>query len=182
MTPPDRPSAASQALLANKRACVAELMDAHPGVFPCPSGAANWTDFVARSMTAVGRDRRTIDQAISRLIDVIRTAQVQDPSPNQLVTVMAELENKGPSLAPDPRLLALTNEESDPSETHALGQFVTLYKQLRVDGVANGDELHRKIESSFDVLPAVTPLMRDLVSTARRLSLMDLDFVLDSVH
>lgn len=170
------------ALLAEKRACVAEMMDAHPQVFPSPSTASSWSEFVNAEMVPQGRDRRTLDQALSRLVDVIRTAQAQQPPGPELEDVMQRVEASGEPLELDPQLLALASDSQSEANTRALSQFFAIYKTMVEMGAASGAELHQAIDESFARLPAVTPLMRDLIAAARRLSMLDLEFALGPMH
>lgn len=160
-----------------KRACIAAFMDAHPNVFAAPTSAGSWMAFIDESTPPDEREERILDQATGRIVQVIRSAQDRTPSDLDMQTLLDSAEEEGfTNLDADPAVLSLVPAADDvDEETQTMARAMTLYKEAIKMGLAEGGELHHAIESSFSGLPAETPFMQDLLTTAKRIVLIDLD-------
>lgn len=167
------------AFVLEKRACIAAFMDAHPDIFAPPTIAGTWTAFADLGTAPDEHEERILDQATGRIVQAIRSAQDRTPADFDMQSAfdLAKEEGLG-EIEPDPVVLAMASAPSDdgPDEEAAtMARAMSLYKTAVQMGLAEGGELHQTIEASFSALPAETPFMRDLLDTARRIVLIDLD-------
>ncbi|UXH79534.1 hypothetical protein [Roseateles amylovorans] len=162
-----------------KRHCIVTFMDNHPEVFAAPEAAATWTEFLEQSCTPIGRDSLVLDQAVGRLMQVLRSAQENIPQELDLADMLRQAKDQGMGdIAPDPSVRALATEESSPEDIETMARAMTLYKECMNSGVATGSEIYDAIHAGFEHLPADTPFMRDLIDTAKRITLIDLNLAL----
>ena len=109
-------------------------------------------------------------------MQAIRSAQERTPSELDMQSVLALAKDEGMGeLEADPAMLELSAGDLADEEATTTARAMTLYKEAIKMGLAAGDELYQTIESSFSGLPAETPFMRDLLETAKRVVLIDLD-------
>ena len=159
-----------------KRVCIAAFMDAHPDIFPPPTHADSWIGFLDLANAPDEREERILDQATGRIVQAIRSAQERTPSELDMQSVLALAKDEGMGeLEADPAMLELSAGDLADEEATTTARAMTLYKEAIKMGLAAGDELYQTIESSFSGLPAETPFMRDLLETAKRVVLIDLD-------
>ncbi|RZI61117.1 MAG: hypothetical protein EOP37_08975 [Rubrivivax sp.] len=168
--------APAPAHIQEKRACIAALMDGHPNIFAAPTSAGTWTAFAEQSEAPDDREERILDQATGRIVQAIRSAQDRTPSDFDMQSAldMAKEEGLG-DLEPDPAVLALASPDASDEEVATMARAMSLYKTAVKMGLAEGGELHQTIEASFSSLPAETPFMQDLLETAKRIVMIDLD-------
>ncbi|WP_157523206.1 hypothetical protein [Mitsuaria sp. 7] len=151
-------------------------MDNHPTIFAAPTSAGTWIHFAEQSAAPDEHEERVLDQATGRIVQVIRSAQDRTPSDFDMQTALdaAKAEGYG-DMEPDPAVLALAAEDESDEEVATMARAMSLYKTAITMGMADGSELHQTIESSFSALPAETPFMKELLETAKRIVLIDLD-------
>ncbi|WP_431050709.1 hypothetical protein [Roseateles sp. L2-2] len=160
----------------HKRACIAAFMDKHPTIFAAPTSAGSWTTFAEQSAPPDEREERILDQATGRIVQAIRSAQDRTPSDFDMQSALDLARQEGlADLEPDPAVLALASQDASEEEVATMARAMSLYKTAVKMGLAEGGELHQTIESSFSALPAETPFMQDLLDTAKRIVMIDLD-------
>lgn len=159
-----------------KRACIAAFMDSHPDIFAAPTSAGTWTAFAGQSTPPDEHEERVLDQATGRIVQAIRSAQDRTPSDFDMQSAfdLAREEGLG-EIEPDPAVMAIASPDAADDEVATMARAMSLYKTAVQMGLAEGSELHKTIESSFSALPAETPFMQDLLETAKRIVLIDLD-------
>jgi hypothetical protein len=160
----------------DKRACIAAFMDKHPSIFAAPTNAGSWFAFAEQSAAPDEREERILDQATGRIVQAIRSAQDRTPSDFDVQSALDLAKEEGlGDLEPDPAVLAIASPDTSPEEVATMARAMSLYKVAVNMGLAEGSELHQTIEASFSALPAETPFMRDLLETAKRIVMIDLD-------
>jgi|GEM_PF-4569882 len=164
---------------AQKRRCVATLMDRHPETFARPEAAATWIDFAEQRCVPQGRDQLTLDMAIGRLIQVMRAAQEGIPERGDLQELLRMAEEEGVSgLEPDAAVQTMASPDAPAEEVQLMARAMSLYKNCLANGVAQGDEITNAIDAGFDYVPANSPLMRSLIETAKEITLVDVRYAL----
>ncbi|WP_416758259.1 hypothetical protein ACNI65_17405 [Roseateles sp. So40a] len=158
-----------------KRACIAAFMDAYPDIFAAPTQAVSWSGFVEQATPPDEREERILDQATGRIVQAIRSAQDRTPSDFDMKSMLDQAKDEGfGELQADPGVLEIAAGEHLDEDVATMARAMTLYKEAVKMGMAEGGELQQTIESSFGGLPAETPFMRDLLSTAKQIVLIDL--------
>jgi hypothetical protein len=162
-----------------KRACIAAFMDSHPNIFAAPTSAESWTHFAEQSMTPDEHEARVLDQATGRIVQTIRSAQDRTPSDFDMQSALDQAREEGfGDIEPDAAVLGIAAEDASDDEVATMARAMSLYKTAITMGLAEGSELQQTIELSFSALPAETPFMKDLLNTAKRIVLIDLDHVM----
>lgn len=164
---------------AQKRLCIAAFMDRHPDTFTSPEAAVTWVEFVEQQCTPQGSDQLTLDMAVGRLVQVMRTAQEGIPDRGDLEGILQHAEQSGEHrFEPDAAVQAIAASESDPDEVRVMARAMSLYKTCMANGVADGNEIMNAIDAGFDHVPATSPFMRSLVETAKEVTMIDVRFAL----
>lgn len=159
-----------------KRACIAGFMDAHATIFAPPTHAPSWTDFIDQLEGPDEREERILDQATGRIVQVIRSAQDRTSSDFDIQGLLGQARDEGfGEPEPDPRMLQIVGDAGVDEDATALARGMSLYKEAIKSGLAGGDELTQTIEAAFAGLPAETAFMQDLLATAKRIVMIDLD-------
>lgn len=164
---------------AQKRLRIAAFMDSHPDVFAAPEAAVTWTEFVEQNCVPQGRDQLTLDMAIGRLIQVMRTAQEGIPERADLAEMLRQAEQGDDAqIEPDARVQSLASQDAAPEDVQVMARAMSLYKNCMAEGIASGDEISNAIHAGFDHVPATSPFMRSLIDTAKEVTLIDVRFAL----
>ncbi|MDH0865324.1 hypothetical protein [Mitsuaria sp. GD03876] len=160
-----------------KRACIAAFMDAHPEIFSPPTAVGAWSEFIEQTEAPDEREERVLDQATGRIVQVIRAAQERTATEVGIQQMLDQARDEGyGEPEADARVLEIAGGPSaDDEETAALARGMSLYKDAVKTGLAEGNELAQTIEAAFAGLPAETPFMQDLLATAKRIVMIDLD-------
>ncbi len=164
---------------AQKRLCIAALMDRHPETFPRPTSAATWTDFVEQLCVPTEAELMTLNMAIGRLVQVMRIAQEGIPDAADLNAMLSRAEQEGISdLEPDAAVQALASPDAAPDDVHVMARAMSLYKTCMTNGLAQGDEISNAIDAGFAHVPVTSPFMQSLVETAKEVALIDVRYAL----
>ncbi|WAC75189.1 hypothetical protein OU995_11005 [Roseateles sp. SL47] len=164
---------------AQKRLCIAAMMDRHPETFSAPVSAPTWLDFVEQNCIAQDSERLTLDLAIGRLVQVMRIAQESIPQEADLPAVLRRAQEEGVGdLEPDAAVQALASPDASPDDVAVMARAMSLYKSCMANGVAQGDEISKAIDAGFDHVPITSPFMQSLVDTAKEVTLIDVRYAL----
>ena len=164
---------------AQKRLCIAALMDRHPETFARPTSAATWSDFVEQLCVPTEQELLTLNLAIGRLVQVMRIAQEGIPDPADLGAMLQRAEQEGMGdLEPDSAVQALASPDAAPEEVQVMARAMSLYKNCMANGMAQGDEISNAIDAGFSQVPVTSPFMQSLVDTAKEVTLIDVRYAL----
>ncbi|SEK51261.1 hypothetical protein SAMN05216359_10239 [Roseateles sp. YR242] len=162
-----------------KRQCIAGFMDRHPEAFPPPEAAVTWLEFVEQRCVPQGRDQLTLDMAIGRLIQVMRSAQDGIPDRADLSEFLRKAEEQGGErFEPDAAVQRLASPDAAEEDVQVMARAMSMYKTCLAEGVAQGDEITNAIHAGFDHVPATSPFMRSLIETAKEVTLIDVRYAL----
>ncbi|ALV08284.1 hypothetical protein [Roseateles depolymerans] len=160
---------------AQKRLCIAGLMDRHPETFAAPTSAPTWTEFVERQCVPQDHELATLNLAIGRLVQVMRVAQSSIPDVGDLPSLLQRAQQEGVGdLEPDAAVESLASPDAAPEDVQVMARAMSLYKTCVANGAAQGDEITNAIDAGFALVPVTSAFMQSLVDTAKEVTLIDI--------
>lgn len=154
---------------ARRLLCIAELMDAHSGVFGRPSSNQDWADLLQAGAVENDSDRQKINKACGMVAGIFRSAQLAlDAEPIE-ETMSPERVPAAASILPDEATLKAIGGDSKDESSVAFARSMTLYKKLVEDQVVDAVQLQEFAEQQLDALPGSTALHMSLVETAKNI-------------
>lgn len=159
--------------LPKQRACIAELMDSHPELFPPPVAGGAWTDAIVHPGEVAAADRPILDRALGMVSGIYRAAQFSFGDSLALSDMIAREESGTLAELPcDPALMNWASGSADDDEAVMLAKGVTAYKYAVNCGFVDVDALQRMLAFSIERLPGDSALTQNLKRAA--LSLADI--------
>lgn len=162
------------------RRCLADFMDTHQEAFTGPARADSWAHCMDQPDMLQPADSRVLDKALGMVMAVMRSASQSMTGGGSLPELFDRAKQMGAlEFEPDAGALQMALEgNTEPSEAVAYGRGIAVYRECIARGALDGSELSVLLMNPFDQLPAVTPLMRSAIGTAKRMIQIDIDLML----